>query len=154
MSFLGFLLEVFDFLLCYGSVRDFLRSRLWLLVLLDDTLLFLGSLLFCFRDFFFRFWYFFFLFFGDNLELLTWLGLLLFLFLELLLTCNLRGVLLIVTLTRTAFLICIKLLDVFIIRTTAENFSVLAALRMVLICCLGVSHLPNLAYGLLKVVED
>ena len=83
--FLGFFLEFFHFLLCYGGGRDFLLSWLWLLVLLDVHNEFLGSLLFRFWDFLFGFWYIVFLLFGDDLELLTGLGQLLFLFLELLL---------------------------------------------------------------------
>lgn len=79
---MGFFLEFFHFLLGYGGVRDFLLSWLWLLVLLDVHYEFLGSLLFRWREFLFRIWYIVFLLFGNDLELLTGLSQLLFLFLE------------------------------------------------------------------------
>jgi hypothetical protein len=86
ICFLRFTLEIFHFLLCYVGGRDFLLSWLWLLIHLDDALLFLEGLLFHFRHFLLQLWYIIFLFFGDDLELLSWLCLLLFLFLKLLLT--------------------------------------------------------------------
>ena len=52
---LGFSLEFFHFLLCYGGGRDFLRSWLWLLVLFDHHLLD-GCLLSRFYNFLFSFW--------------------------------------------------------------------------------------------------